>query len=63
METSAIGELMTIAGRSDRTKFRNQVLKPMMEAELVEMTVPDKPSSRFQKYRLSAKGMEAFLNS
>ncbi len=27
-----------------------------MDAGLVEMTIPDKPQSRLQKYRLTAKG-------
>lgn len=53
---SAIGELMAIAERSDRTKFRNQILKPLLEAGWVEMTIPDKPNSRLQKYRITEKG-------
>ena len=48
--------LMAIADRSDRTKFRNQVLKPLMDAGLIEMTIPDKPRSSKQKYRLTPKG-------
>ena len=52
----AISELMTLAGRANRTKFRDQVMKPLLVAGLMEMTVPDKPNSRLQKYRLTAKG-------
>ena len=55
---SGITELMEIAGRSDRTKFRNQVLSPLIEAELLEMTSPDKPRSSKQKYRITKKGYE-----
>ncbi|MCD4816773.1 MAG: hypothetical protein K8R06_10310, partial [Methanosarcinales archaeon] len=51
-----ITELMEIAGRTDRTKFRNQVLNPLIEAGLLEMTLPDKPRSSKQKYRLTEKG-------
>ena len=47
---------MHIAGRSDRTKFRNQILKPLLDAGLVEMTLPDKPNSRLQKYRSTDQG-------
>ena len=47
---------MQIEGRSDRTKFRNQVLNPLLDAGLIEMTIPDKPRSSLQKYRLTAKG-------
>ena len=53
---SLIGQLMALAGRSNRTKFRDQVLKPMLTSGWVEMTIPDKPTSRLQKYRLTEKG-------
>ncbi len=52
----AIGNLMKVTGRTDRTKFRNQVLTPLIEAGWIEMTIPDKPRSSKQKYRLTAKG-------
>lgn len=51
-------ELMQMTGRSNRTKFRNQVLKPVMEAGWLEMTIPDKPRGSKQQYRLTAKGRE-----
>lgn len=54
-ESTLLG-LMTITGRSDRTKFRHQVLNPMLGAGLIEMTIPDKPRSSKQKYRVTEKG-------
>jgi ATP-dependent DNA helicase RecG len=45
-------ELMSLLKRTDRTKFRDQVLNPLIEAGLVEPTIPDKPTSSKQKYRL-----------
>ncbi len=47
---------MKIAGRTDRTKFRDQVLNPLLQEGLLEMTVPEKPRSSLQKYRLTDKG-------
>ncbi len=47
---------MQVSGRSNRTKFRNQVLKPLLEAGWLEMAIPDKPTSSKQKYRLTARG-------
>jgi hypothetical protein len=44
--------LMKEVNRSDRSKFRSQVLNPLMDAGLVEPTIPDKPTSSKQKYRL-----------
>ncbi len=52
----AIAELMALPERSNRTKFRDQVLKPLIEAGFIEMTLPDKPQSSKQKYRLTAAG-------
>ena len=49
---------MALAGRKDRTRFRNQVLKPLLDAGWLEMTVPDKPTNSKQKYRLTSKGWQ-----
>ncbi|MFZ5759851.1 MAG: Fic family protein [Thermodesulfobacteriota bacterium] len=54
----AIGELMDLIGRANRTKFRDQVLRPLLDAGLVEMTIPNKPTSSRQKYRLTGKGKQ-----
>lgn len=62
VESIGITELMAIAERSDRTKFRNQVLNPLLDAELIEMTIPDKPRSSNQKYRLTEKGRKYLEN-
>jgi ATP-dependent DNA helicase RecG len=51
-----ISELMVIAGRTSRTKFRDQVLKPLLKARWLEMTFPGKPRSSKQNYRLTEKG-------
>ena len=58
LNDSAIGDLMSAVGRANRTKFRDQVLKPLLGAGLVKMTIPDKPRSRNQKYRLTDEGRE-----
>ena len=57
-ECKAITDLMTIAGKADRTKFRDQVLNPLLAEGLVEMTIPDKPRSSMQRYRLTDKGRQ-----
>ena len=55
---SAISEFMSYTGRRDRTKFRNQVMNPLLEGGWLEMTIPDKPTSSQQKYRLTAAGRQ-----
>ena len=49
---------MALVSRKDRTKFRNQVLKPLLEGGWLQMTIPDKPTSSKQKYRLTDKGQQ-----
>ena len=39
-----------------RPTFRANYLHPALDAGLIEMTLPDKPSSRLQKYRLTEAG-------
>lgn len=53
--------LLALTGRTDRTKFRNHVLKPLLVEDLIEMTIPDKPRSSKQRYRLTSRG-RAFLD-
>ena len=52
----ATPELMAFIGRSNRSKFRQQVLAPLLALGLVETTIPDKPTSSKQRYRLTAAG-------
>ena len=51
-------ELMAVVGRTDRTKFRDQVLRPLLDAGWIEMTIPDKPRSRLQRYRATKAGRD-----
>ena len=41
---------------SDEKHFRTQYLFPAMRAGLIEMTIPEKPRSRLQRYRLTEAG-------
>jgi hypothetical protein len=45
-------------GLKDRTHVRNTYIVPALEAELIEYTIPEKPNSRLQKYRLTDRGKE-----
>ena len=58
LEDQPITVLMEVVGRSDRTKFRNLLLAPLLEQGLIEMTIPDKPRSSKQRYRLTAPGRQ-----
>lgn len=56
-----LAELMVPSGRTDRTKFRDQVVAPPLEAGLLEMTIPEKPRSSKQRYRITDAGRAALL--
>ena len=49
-------ELLNVAGYETRTGNFKRSLDKLLQAAMLEMTIPDKPNSRMQKYRLTAKG-------
>lgn len=50
--------LQEIMGLKNADHFRKAYLLPALESGMVEMTLPDKPNSRSQRYRLTAKGQQ-----
>ena len=48
--------LQQAVGLKARKNFRQLYLAPAIDAGLIEMTIPDKPRSSKQKYRLTEKG-------
>ena len=51
-------ELLEAAGYSSRTGNFKRGLEKLLDSRLLEMTIPDKPRSSKQKYRLTDKGRE-----
>ena len=56
-------ELQRVAGLADRVHFYREHLRAMLAAGLIEPTIPDKPRSSRQKYRLTDKGRAALAAS
>jgi ATP-dependent DNA helicase RecG len=54
--------LQEAAGITDREHFRKTYLEPLLSAGWLERTIPEKPTSPNQRYRLTAKG-RAWLDS
>ena len=55
-QTSA-AELMALLKLTHRPSFRARYLHPALTSGFIEMTIPDKPNSNAQKYRLTDKGL------
>jgi len=55
-EEKSSSALRSILGIKHRPTFRDNYLHPAVDAELIEMTIPEKPSSSKQKYRLTDRG-------
>ncbi len=49
-------DLQSTLSLRDADYFRETYLNPALEQKLIEMTIPDKPQSSKQRYRLTAKG-------
>lgn len=58
-------EIMQQLGLSDRKSFSARYLQPALKQGLIEMTQPDKPRSRSQRYRLTSTRFhgEAYTDS
>jgi ATP-dependent DNA helicase RecG len=48
--------IQDVLGLTNREHFRQAYLSPALEQGLIQMTLPDKPNSRSQRYRLTALG-------
>ena len=62
IENSAI-ELMKILNRTNKSKFKNTIINPLIENGFFELTNPDKPKSPTQKYRLTNKFVRRRIKS
>ena len=55
----ARSDIQAALGLKDEKHLREAYLRPALDAGLIEMTIPDKPRSRLQKYRLTTQGRAA----
>lgn len=56
--SGSITELMDCAGKKNKSRFRQTILKPLVDTGLVEPTIKDIPNSPKQKYALTDNGRE-----
>ena len=60
---SSATELMEILNRTNKSKFKNTIINPLVENGFLELTNPDKPKSPTQKYRLTSKFVRRRIKS
>ena len=57
-EPQSLRSLMQLTGDTNRGRFKNNVLRHLLDAGFVEPTITDNPNSSKQKYTLTVKGKE-----
>ena len=60
---SSATELMKILNRTNKSKFKNTIVNPLIENGFLELTNPGKPKSPTQKYRLTNKFVRRRIKS
>jgi ATP-dependent DNA helicase RecG len=55
--------ILEALGLKDRKHFGNEFLQLSLDEGIIEMTVPDKPQSSKQRYRLMPKGRKLLRES
>lgn len=55
-EPRKASEIQKLLGLSHRETFQDNYLKPLLKQQLLILTIPDKPRSPSQQYRITKKG-------
>ncbi len=56
IEPKSTPQLLVLLGYPRRTRNYEAAIKGLLDFKLIEMTLPDKPRSKNQQYRLTEKG-------
>ena len=55
-------ELSGKLGQKEVSGQLNKIVRELLADQMIEKTIPDKPTSRLQKYRLTDKGRAIIAN-
>lgn len=61
-DSASVSEIAKHNGLTTPSGSMKRIVRSMLSSGLIERTMPDKPHSRLQKYRLTAKGRAALAN-
>ncbi len=53
----SLTDLMALLKQTNRTRFRRSTINPLIEAGLISMTIPDKPTSSKQEYKATERAL------
>ncbi len=56
IKEKSLKDVMKKLGKTNRTRTKNQIIKPLEEKGLISMTLPDNPNSSKQKYIITELG-------
>ena len=49
-EPRSIQEIMEVVGQTNRSRFKKNIMNPLLEANILTMTIPNIPNSPLQQY-------------
>lgn len=49
-EPHSIQEIMKLVGQTNRSRFKKNIINPLLEVGILSMTIPNKPNSPLQQY-------------
>jgi len=56
-------ELLKLIGNESRSGYFKKIIKQLLNNKLIQLTIPDKPKSPNQKYKITKKGLEQLKNN
>ena len=62
LDSASVSEIAKHNGLTTPSGSMKRIVRLILASGLIERTIPDKPNSRLQKYRLTAKGRAALAN-
>ena len=63
IEPKTMRELLDLMGQTNRSRYMNLVVRPLIEMGYVTMTIPDQPNSSRQQYVLTPAGMQLLISN